>query len=440
MQNNAPQKKVYFPVESLVGLGHFNRAGKIVRDMVQTGFDVTVASSTFVDPNRFFSGAQQTVISPYVFKDGGEAFYSVNSAGKKQFKDEFNEKSWAQNRTQEHLQNVDRIKPDVFISEFWPFDRPSLDIEMTAILSKLETQPKNNLRLASVRDVLDRYGDGTFEEERANRAINIINDNFHAVLVHGDSKFVPLNETFKAADRIRIPLIYTGYVLDDLPQRIVPEPDKGPLIVSCGSGTDGEEMVFSFLTSLEKILPFRDSDSHAAFVTKRPIHIVCGPRFYEGAFKAVQHWGEKLRERYGCDIVVSDYRQDFTSLLAKAAFSISLAGYNTTLETLALNVPALFIPKYATVRGSIRISTEQQYRLERLQSQNMARFAHPQDVQSSSRFADILVREMTTQLGQARRPAELDFSGAVNTSAAITRLLDETKKHSTSFVTLKVAV
>ncbi|TAL28690.1 MAG: glycosyltransferase, partial [Alphaproteobacteria bacterium] len=49
--------KVYFPVESLTGLGHLNRTGKIVREMVKAGLEVTVASGSFVDPQRFFAGA-----------------------------------------------------------------------------------------------------------------------------------------------------------------------------------------------------------------------------------------------------------------------------------------------------------------------------------------------------------------------------------------------
>src|ERR1700722_12231396 len=105
-------KRVYFPVESLVGLGHFNRTGKIVRGMVQAGFDVSVASSTFLDPDRFFSGAKHLSIPDYVFEGRNSTGLVLQNDGSIKRAPNFNPIQWRANRSIAHVRHVSKLKPD----------------------------------------------------------------------------------------------------------------------------------------------------------------------------------------------------------------------------------------------------------------------------------------------------------------------------------------
>ena len=424
--------KVYFPVESLTGLGHFNRTGKLVREMVKDGMDVTVTSGSFVDPQRFFAGADCKQIPQIAFRNSGK-WFTLGADGSRTLQPEFNEAARKAERTEAHLEIVKEKKPDIVVTEFWPFDRPGLDQEMEAVLDETKPKSAQGLRLVSVRDVLDTPYDmdkaknPDIERQHAERqawAIKEINEKFDAVLIHGDPNFIPLSETCPLAADIKVPVIYTGYVIDDLPQRTVTPGDAhAPIVVSCGSGVDGHELIYSFLTAWQRLLDMKETSPDVAYVVDRPVHIICGPRFDPDALCQVNEWADLLRKDSGVDIKVDGYRDDFTSVLAGAAFSVSLAGYNTTLETLAMDVPSLMVPKYGFVQGQLRFSTEQLYRLERLHEKDMASYAHPNDVQNAKTFSNLLVKEFISQTRGDRQRPKLNFDGAKNTVAAIHELL-----------------
>jgi len=419
--------RVYFPVESLVGLGHFNRAGKIVRTMVEAGFDMAVASSTFVNPMRFFAGARHLPIPGYVINKSHGNGVTLHNDGRITPVHDFDPQLWQETRAKAHVKHIQAIRPDIFFSEFWPFDRRVLDYEMTAALESLKASAA--LRCVSVRDILnqpDEKGVGAKaapSEDREASALAALNEHFDAVLVHGDPAFVPLQETFGLVDRIKPEIIYTGYVIDDLPSRKTePNAKPAPLLVSCGSGVDGDEMMYAFLTAWQKLLKDAPSDEQIRYVTERPLHIVTGPRFNDIHYGMVERWVEKLVKEKGQEIQLEKYRSDYASLLSTCAFSISLAGYNTTLETLAMNVPSLFIPKYIFKRGKVHVASEQLYRLTRLQQKDYASFAHPDDVQCADKFASLIVREFVKQTTSSRRRPCLNFSGAAQTLSAVQEL------------------
>jgi predicted glycosyltransferase len=446
---STPHKsKVYFPVESIMGLGHLNRTGKLVREMVKAGLDITVASGSFVDPERFFAGANLNEIPPIVIR-GRDNFFTLNADGTRTIKRDFNEAAHKGLRTKAHLKNLEKIQPDVLISEFWPFNRPQVDDEMNAVLAATKGDG-HMLKIASVRDVLDAPSETKSPEmeerykQREAFAIKTINENFDAVLVHGDPNFIPLNETFEAADQIKVPIIYTGYVVDEMPKRTIPPTDpKAEVVISCGAGADCHELIFSFLTAWEKLLARRDSDPQAAQLVNRPVRIISGPRFEPNSYREIEDWAKVIAEKSGQPVEVEHYRKDFTSLLANAAFSVSFAGYNTTLETLATGVPAVLVPNFAFYNGKMKMNSEQLYRLNRLSEKGYAAFAHPNDVMKGDKFADILLKEYTRQTaGNVEKP-QLNFNGAANTIGAISGLLGKKRgaapapaAHSARFSTL----
>ena len=430
--NGSEVSRVYFPVESLVGLGHFNRTGQLVRSMTAQGMDVTVASGTFVDPERFFGDANIVELPTYVLQNKSGKCYTIAANGERTHLPDYDMEEYAERRAEAHSITIESTRPNVTVSEFWPFDRPAIDGEMESVLTVSKEVITDNIAVVSVRDVLDVVPDEQLtEDERAEKqerlkwVVDKINADFDAVLVHGDPNFIPLSETFARAAELKTPVFYTGYVVSDLPKWSEADKENAPMLVSCGSGVDGHEMIYAFLTAWEKLLERSAEDSGAAEVTNRPLHVITGPRFAPKAFEYVVDWVQELQDNYGIDAKVDNYRTDYTDLLAQAAFSISLAGYNTTLETLAVGTPSLFIPKYAVNRGKMRWSTEQLYRLERLEEKDYGRFVHPEQAQDSDVFAEIVQREFLAQTGPDRKQkAQLNFDGAANTVKIIQQLLE----------------
>ncbi len=421
------KSRLYFPVESLVGLGHFNRAGKLARELISDGHEVHVASGTFVDRERFFQGASCYDLPSYVL-NSRRKHYVISAQGERTLVENFNEQAWQRERISAHERNMIFAQADVLVSELWPFDRRNLDTEMMHVVNGVDRLlGKKSMKIAFARDILDlpqeEAGVERFDRYNLNQevAANLITRHFDAVIVHGDQSFVPIEETYGCADEIRSKVIYAGYVVEDLPKR-----DPGnEFLVSCGSGADGEEMVLSFLTAWEKLLDRRDQgQADVAHMVNRPLRIVCGPKFHPEILKDVYAWKQYLSPRLHAPLEIDSYRQDFTQLLAKAAFSVSLAGYNTTLETLAIGTPTLMIPKFALVGGVIRYSTEQLFRLERLNQKGMARFSHPEEVLHASSFSARLLQEFTSQTGRGyKKRAELNISGAENTVSILNEAL-----------------
>jgi predicted glycosyltransferase len=209
-----------------------------------------------------------------------------------------------------------------------------------------------------------------------------------------------------------------------MPKRTVaPDDPNAPVVVSCGAGADCHELIMSFLTAWEKLLARRDSEPAVAKLVNRPVVIISGPRFEPNTYREIEDWAKLVAQASGNPVTVEHYRKDFTSLLANAAFSVSFAGYNTTLETLATGVPHVMVPNYAYYNGRMKMNTEQLYRLERLGEKGYAAYAHPDDVQNAKKFADILVNEYTRQTSGTHEHPRLNFDGAENTIATLSRML-----------------
>lgn len=433
--------RVYFPVESLVGLGHFNRAGKIVRSMIASGYDVTVVSGSFEQPEKFFEGARLINLPEYRPYRGRD-YERANSL------------QWRADRCASHRQLISDIKPDVLLTEFWPFDRTELDDEMHAMIQEADKVSPHCLKCVSVRDIIEVPKNGSREEleKRDQRALEIINKHFQAVLVHGDPGFVPLDETFPLVDQIKAKVVYTGYVVDDLPQRTVPINGLGPLLVSCGSGAAADEMLYSFIKAWNRLVENSSHDTEAKHVTDRPVTIVTGPRFGDVPFEMLTCWAKVFNQGHqggiskeppfdkpllrqllewtegvasknpGQKITVERSPTDYKAQLGNCAFSISSAGYNTTLETLAMRVPALFVPLFRYDNGQLTLGDEQFYRLERLREKGLVSYVRPDEVQDADGFASIITKEFIAQTANAKPKSGLNFDGAENTVKVLQEL------------------
>jgi predicted glycosyltransferase len=424
-------KNIFYPVESMVGLGHFNRAGAISRALTGQGAHVTVTSGTFVDERRFFAGADTRTLTPHVFKDDDRWIQVLPNAAKREI-DPGAAQIAAGQRLHEHLRALENAHPDVMISEFWPFDRSDFDSEMMAVLNHQALSNSHVLKIASLRDILDTPQEGVLIDSfdisgRAQRdtvAADVVNKHFDAVLIHGDPALFKLADTFNAASKIQKDIVYTGYITAELPKRD-PNADytHAPLIVGCGSGKDAQEIVFSFLTSWNRIVHTAKTTPELRALCDRPVHIIAGPRYNDTSYNDTIEWAARLSNDCPHPVTVEGYDANLTKRVAAAAFCVSLAGYNSTLEVLSIGTPSLFVPKFTVHQGKQHLSTEQLYRMRKLEKLGIASFSPADQVLRPDHFASRIIQEFNDQTAQNFQRPQLDFSGVDKTIKYIDKAL-----------------
>jgi predicted glycosyltransferase len=218
-----------------------------------------------------------------------------------------------------------RARPDVVVVELFPFGRKKLASEL---LPMLEAASASGARVVcSVRDILVR---GRGDQERHDeRAAEIVNRLFDAVLVHADPRFVRLEDTFRPRTPLRVPVHYTGFVAPADGVEPARGPRTGPLVVSVGGGRFGAPLLRAAAAAQPAILAR----------TGLSMRLVAGPFLPDDEWRGI---ARATRGQEGLDLVRAV--PDLAAELAGASVSLSQCGYNTALDVIRSRVPALVVP------------------------------------------------------------------------------------------------
>jgi predicted glycosyltransferase len=131
---------------------------------------------------------------------------------------------------------------------------------------------------------------------------------------------------------------------------------------------------------------------------KARLQVFTGPFLPPGDF-------ERLRRGVRAGVSVARFTPDFPSYLAAADLSVSMAGYNTTMNLLAARVPALVWPF-----GQNR---EQRLRAQRLEALGALRLLSDAEMEPPR-----LAALMEQMLDRGQRPdSGIDLNGAAATAA-----------------------
>lgn len=330
--------KVFIHVQHLLGTGHVVRAAAIGRALVARGAEVTLLSGNTVPPTLDASDLTIRTLPPVRTRD----------AHFKEFLDENGapiDDAWRERRAALLLKEFKAAEPDILLTETYPFGRRKFAFEMTPLLEAARARIKPPLTAASIRDILVRKPDPRKEEKMA----AVANRYYDVVLVHSDPDYVRLEDSFPFTERVEHLLRYTGFVHTG--KRSEPPASDGDneVIVSCGGGAVGAHL-------LDTALSARAMSHAAGDLTWR---LLVGHDVPEERFAA-------LRANLPAGIIVERARTDFPGLLTRARLSVSQAGYNTVLDVLAAEVPAVFIP-FAQV-----LETEQTQRAQALAQRGLA--------------------------------------------------------------------
>jgi predicted glycosyltransferase len=250
-----------------------------------------------------------------------------------------------------------RFRPDVFVTEYFPLGRFLFGEELLPVIGELRARGARivcsvrEILQGNIREKLQEAGGGEHDTRRVQihqQAIATLNAAFDHLLVHGDARFVPLGATVPRwlLKKISIPITYTGYVSEPLPQKHRSPKEIGELrdhggfvIASVGAGGSGG----------------RDRFVHGAAAITPAIEAW---RTLAGCGRSGQrtmviftgvHDGEDdvRRLRRACadgPFLIHPATADFLSWLQVADLSISRAGYNTCTNILATGVPAILLP------------------------------------------------------------------------------------------------
>jgi predicted glycosyltransferase len=324
--------RVFIAVTHLLGAGHLTRAAALARAFARSGHAVTLVSGGMPSAVVALDGVTFVQLPPV--RTAGTAFRTLLDEDGAPV-----DEARLASRRDRLLAALREARPDVVITELFPFGRRVLAAEFLALLSEARASRPRPLVACSVRDIL-------VAPTKAGRVETVherLRDDFDLVLVHGDPALVPLQASWPVDDALRPLLHYTGYV------------DEGQ------DATSSLERTASSCPAVP---------ARRACRSTRPLSRRHGPsRISPGASWWARGAGCELRglRKAAADhVTVERARRDFRALLAAAAVSVSQAGYNTAVDLLRTGVRPVLVPFEAGQE------TEQRLRSECLRTRGIA--------------------------------------------------------------------
>jgi predicted glycosyltransferase len=359
--------RVLFYVQHLLGIGHIARASLVASALAENGFDVTMVTGGLPVPGFPGPGVKHVPLIPEV--TSREGFSGLQDADGTLLGSDGERR-----RVEQLLSILAGTRPDIVITEAFPFGRRQMRFELLPLLDAIKAMRPRPLLFASIRDILQTNKKPGRDEE----TVALVKEHFHRVLVHGDRSLTRIEDTFPPADQIADKILYTGLVAPPAP---IASSEKYRVIVSAGGGAVGQAL-------LNAAVAARD-----LMATPGRWCVITGPNLDTASFGS-------LAARSGENMDVFRFRSDFRQLLASAELSISQAGYNTVCDILRAGCGALLVPFAA---GG---ETEQTVRATKLQDLGLARMVEEASITPQTVAAGI--EAALAQRGSATLDLQMD--------------------------------
>jgi predicted glycosyltransferase len=321
--------RILIVVTHLLGVGHLTRAAALARAFAADGSRVTLASGGMPAALVDLEGIEFVQLPP--IRSSGSDFKALLSADG----EPVDERALTARR-ELAVRLVETVRPEVLITELFPFGRRVLAGEFLALLEAARAMTPRPVIASSIRDVLvpPRRPDRIAESHARLAAF------YDLVLVHGDPGLVPIDASWPVDEALRPLFRYTGYVDEGAAMDASAEMRRDGIVVSGGSSSASLPL---YHTALEA----------ARHIPDRPWHLLVGHGIADSAF------AELGREKPS-HVRVERARRDFRAILGRAAVSVSQAGYNTVVDLLRSRTRAVLVPFEAGHE------TEQRLRADRL--------------------------------------------------------------------------
>jgi predicted glycosyltransferase len=390
-------KKVMFYCQYLAGMGHLVRSTEIIRSLVKD-FQVCFINGGQAIPGFEFPSGVDMIDLPAVWEDGSELKAVDNSQSIDDVKE---------NRKRKLLSVFEQFEPDCLVIECFPFSKHKLQFELTPLLERVQSSGRSVKVICSLRDII--MTQPMSDEARAKRqkkVCRLINQYFDLILFHADPQLQRLEECFSRVNDLNCEVYYTGYVAqsssENLPLTAEDIDDLNrtePMIVaSVGGGRHGYELLNAIVEAssiLETSLPHR-------------IYAFTGPFMSEDELLQLQAAAAERR-----NITIRRYTSHLLEYMNKAELSISLAGYNTTMNLLRTGVRSLVFPS-----PSEHQADEQSIRSEKLEKLGVLDILRPDQLN-----CDRLAQKITACLRKKPIAHTFDLQGAQKSSLRLQQLL-----------------
>lgn len=199
------------------------------------------------------------------------------------------------------------IRPDVVLTEHFPFGF-LFEKEVLNLISKSRSANNQVKIVSSVRDIIESKKGSESDQ----KTVIFLNKYYDLLLVHGDENIIPLETSFSLSNEVNIHQVSTGYVVDNSLKKNLNK--KETVIVSIAGGRVGRELKGAVIDAFKSI---QNEVNHKLLV-------------FDGAFGIdVEHSSADDKIQY----FMFD-RSQFLKELSQSDISISLGGYNTTIESL----------------------------------------------------------------------------------------------------------
>ncbi len=311
--------KAMIYVQHLLGIGHYIRVGALAEALLARGARVTFVTGGMPVPGREPRGVDIVQLPP-IRVTGTDFSKPVTEDGSPL------DAALEEVRRTALIESYRQARPDVLVTELFPFGRWRLRTEIIPLLKAANASRPRPAIVCSIRDILQK----PLKPGRTNAQMDIMQGYYDGALVHGETDLTPVIENFPAAARLDGRLEYTGYVADQAIPVVEGEDGAEEIIVASGGGAVGAPLLQAALAARAR--------GCAAGHTWR---FLIGPNLPRDIARQLKN------EAGGIDrapVIVEANRPDYRGLLARAACSISQSGYNTMMDVLATGVPAVVIP------------------------------------------------------------------------------------------------
>ncbi|MGC5780990.1 glycosyltransferase [Methylobacterium sp. NFXW15] len=342
--------RILIAVTHLLGAGHLTRAAALARAFAAAGHETVLVSGGHPAPLVRLDGVRLVQLPPLRiegFDFGRLIGPDGEAAGAELFAA----------RRDALLAALDETAPDAVITELFPLGRRGLAAEFLALVEAARARVPRPLILSSVRDILVAPDRPSKVDESHERIAAL----YDAVLVHGDPALVPLDASWPVDARLADKLRYTGYVDEGGPQP--PTAERKGILVAAGSSAAGLQL-FHAAAEAARLRP----DLEWRLLVGHGI-----PDETLAALTGSLPPGTVMRAR-----------PDYRALLAQASVSISQCGYNTAVDLLITDTPAVLVPFEAGRE------TEQRLRAERLAALGRVRIVSEREVSAQTLLAAII--------------------------------------------------
>jgi len=302
-------------------------------------------------------------------------------------------------RQRQLLEVFEDVRPEVLVIELFPFGRKQFSFELLPLLER--ARHSGTFVACSLRDILVRKQNQAAHEQRV---CEIANAWFDLILVHGDPALVTIGETFSRAGDLSCDLRYTGYVVKSAAAvRAMPRNGQPTIVGSIGGGRSDEgRQLLETLTAAAWLL--RDRIPHE-------FRIFAGPFMPDDAYARLDDLAAGAR-----NVRLQKYTPDLISQLAAADLSVSLGGYNTTMDILRTGVRALILPAEDSGDREQALRASKLERLGAIETIDPARVSAPE-----------LSEQIVRAIERAPRRLSLNLNGAENTRELL-RTLSRTRQ------------